>query len=117
MGVETKAPNPLALRLGARVQKLRKSQGMKQETLAHEAGYGSRSAIASIENGMVLPSVDKVLDIARVLGVHPGELLDDEGFNVSAVQRLLLWAQTRCPSFAMTLRALADELDQLATTR
>ena len=74
----TKASSPLATRVGEKIRMFRKARGWKQEALALEVGYGSRSAIASIENGFVLPSLDKALEIARVLGVHLSDLIDEQ---------------------------------------
>jgi transcriptional regulator with XRE-family HTH domain len=73
-----KEPNPLALRVGEKIQALRKARGWKQEALALEAGYGSRSAIAAIENGLILPSLDKALVLAKILGVPIAELVEDQ---------------------------------------
>lgn len=60
---------------------------MKQEVLAAAVGYGSRSGIASIEAGDVLPSVDKALEIARVLGVGIEEILGDRAQERGATER------------------------------
>lgn len=97
----TKGLNPLAVRVGEKIRGLRKAKGLKQDTLAYEAGYGSRSAIASIETGFVLPSLDKAVDIARVLGVDAGDLLKDAEGEASREQsmesmlRLMLSQHTR----------------------
>jgi len=118
MIAETKKPplNPVAVQVGERMRALRLARGMKQETLAQEAGYSSRSSIAQFENGIAVPSVDKALDIARVLGVPIGELLGDPphgGMEIPTqeAQRVAIWAETRCHALAMTLRAFANELD------
>ena len=73
----TKESNPLAARVGENIGQLQKARGWKQEALALEVGYGSRSAIASIENGFVLPSLDKALQIAQVLGVPLAALIEE----------------------------------------
>jgi transcriptional regulator with XRE-family HTH domain len=118
MTTAARVADPLALRLGRIIQRLREAQGMKQEVLAAEVGYTNRSTIAQIENGWTLPSVDKVLKIAHVLGVHPGVLLDEHGVEgclaENVMQRLLEGSQIR--RYITTLRNLADELEQFATT-
>src|SRR2546427_9224508 len=73
----TKTLNPLAVRVGGKIRELRTALGLKQEALAIVVGYGSRSAIASIENGFVLPSLDKAVDIAHALGVEVADLVED----------------------------------------
>ena len=77
MATKTPPANPLAVKVGERIRALRLARGMKQETLALEVGYSSRGTIAQFENGLALPSIEKALDIARVLRVHPGALFDD----------------------------------------
>ena len=88
----TKESNPLAARVGEKIRQLRKARGWKQEALALEVGYGSRSAIASIENGFVLPSLDKALDIARVLGVPLAELVDESSLEGRGIFPQILYA-------------------------
>jgi len=77
MSTVPKNSHELAAQIGATIRHLRKERGMKQEALALEAGYGSRSAIASIENGFILPSLDKTIDIARALGVSVASIVGE----------------------------------------
>jgi transcriptional regulator with XRE-family HTH domain len=102
----------LALSIGKRIHDLRKERGMKQATLAFEAGYTNRSTIAQIENGLTLPSVDKVIEIARALGVPPGILLDDWEKDVSTIsQAETRWTQAHKEQVARKLRRLANEIE------
>ena len=82
--------NPLAVQVGETIRKLRKARGMKQYTLASEVGYESRSTIAAIENGIILPSLDKARDIATALGVTADDLLHEATPDVSVETTLLL---------------------------
>jgi transcriptional regulator with XRE-family HTH domain len=110
--------NPLAVRVGEKIRTLRKAKGMKQYTLASEAGYESRSTIAAIENGIILPSLDKAIEIAHILGVEVATLVEED--PVEAVvkdllaMRLLSWSETRCQTMAETLRQCVTELESLA---
>ena len=63
---------------GKRVQLFRKLRGMSQPELAKEAGYTSRATICKIEKDQRDVPREKVLDLAKALGVHPQRLLEDE---------------------------------------
>jgi DNA-binding XRE family transcriptional regulator len=90
---------------------------MKQETLALAVGYGSRSAIASIETGSVLPSLDKAIEIARALGVEVAALVEEAPaeslLKDLLAMRLLTWSATSRQTMAETLRHCATELEDL----
>jgi len=101
----------LALRLGATVRVLRKRKGWKQEALAQAAGYGSRSAIASIEAGWVLPSLEKMLDLAAALSVRPSALLDDETAPLAPPLPPLSPAERR--AMLRCLRRLVADLEEV----
>ena len=60
--------------LGANIRAERARCDLSQEELATRAGVSS-VAIASYENGMCVPGVDKVFAIAAALGVTPNYLL------------------------------------------
>lgn len=116
MAVASKVLNPLAVRVGKKIRDLRKERGMKQETLALEAGYGSRSAIAAIETGLILPSLDKSLDIARALGVTVSDILEDSpglpsGFNDQVVLTLLGEAGRQATDVVSALRHLLHTME------
>ena len=121
MAVAAKAAavNPVAVQVGERLRALRHTRGMKQDTLAREAGYSSRAAIAQFENGFAVPSLDKALLLARALGVHIGELLGETRTDADVpdqeARRLATWAEARCHALAITLRAFANELEAFST--
>ncbi len=60
-----------------KIRLLRHMAGLTQRQLAERTGL-TQSAISRIERGSSI-SVRRMKDIARALGVHPAELLDDEG--------------------------------------
>jgi transcriptional regulator with XRE-family HTH domain len=64
-----KSDENLGKTFGLGVKRVRENQGMKQETLAMEVGYGDRSQIAKIETGKTVPSLDKALRLAETLQV------------------------------------------------
>lgn len=115
MATGERIQSPLALCVGKKIHDLRKERGMKQETLATAVGYTNRSTIAQIENGLTLPSVDKVVEIARALGVRPGDLLDEWGHDVGQVyHRWLVWSQERQKEIVKDLRAMASRIEQMS---
>lgn len=75
----TKRNNPqLALEIGKLIHKQRKAAGMTQAMLAEAVGLESET-ISRIENGIRLPSIEKLVEIADVFHVpvavffeHPG---------------------------------------------
>jgi transcriptional regulator with XRE-family HTH domain len=74
-------PTSLSLRLGAKISKLRRSKGLTQgrveELTGLPAGYLSR-----IENGVILPGLEVLAGISKVLEVSLPRLVsgivDDE---------------------------------------
>ncbi|MBI3290452.1 helix-turn-helix transcriptional regulator [Candidatus Microgenomates bacterium] len=61
-------------RLGAKIRKLRDARKISQEDLAHEAKI-ERSYMGAIERGERNPSFDKLISIAKALGIRSSELL------------------------------------------
>jgi len=101
---------PLAARVGARVQLLRKRQGLSQDQLAQKTGYG-RAAIASIETGRILPSLEKMLDLAAALSVRPSALLDDE--TAPVLPPLPAWSPAERRALLCRLRRLVTDLEEV----
>lgn len=65
----TKRKNPnLALDIGKIIRKHRKAAGMTQALLAEAVGLESET-VSRIENGVRLPSIEKLVDIANVFCV------------------------------------------------
>jgi len=65
----------ICLKFGKRVRKARKSIGLSQEELAHEAD-SNRTYISDVERGTRNPSIEVVERIAQALNVTMGSLLD-----------------------------------------
>ena len=63
------------LSLGKRIKKARESAGFTQEELAERIGT-SRAAIARYESGDIEPRLEKLIAIAKTLGVSTDYLLD-----------------------------------------
>lgn len=59
------------------IKKCRLKLNLTQQQLADLTGYGDRSSIAKIENGLVDLSQSKLELFAKVLHVSPGELMGD----------------------------------------
>lgn len=65
----------LAIAFGQVIQRLREEREWSQETLAEKAER-SRNLIARFEQGRSRPTVESLWDIARALGLRPGEIVD-----------------------------------------
>ena len=59
---------------GEKIQKLRKEAGLSQEELACQLGV-SRQAVSKWEVGDALPDTDKLVPLARALGITHGKIL------------------------------------------
>ena len=70
-------PNAVLKRVGARIQSLRRREGLSQEALADRAGI-DRSYMSGIERGVRNPSVLMVVKIAKALDVQSSALLGDD---------------------------------------
>lgn len=57
------------------IVEVRKEKGVSQERLALEANL-DRSYMSKLENAVYQPSLSKILDLADVLGVRAGEIVD-----------------------------------------
>ena len=66
---------------GKKVRELRKSNNLTMRELAEKSGTAS-SYISDLENGKIKkPSADKLLKIAKALGVAMGDLMGEETYN------------------------------------
>lgn len=63
--------------VGARIRRLREEKELTAEQLA-EVSQCPHELIEDLESGELAPSLAPLMKIARGLGVHLGELLDDE---------------------------------------
>jgi transcriptional regulator with XRE-family HTH domain len=62
--------------LAKNVRRLRLAKGLSQDALAADAGLFQK-LISGIENGRANPELDTLGKIAKALGVHPRELLEE----------------------------------------
>jgi len=100
--------------VGYRIKKARKDLKMSQKALAIDAGYASHTMISEIEKGLQLPSPEKLVAIARVLGVTSDWILGIEstpGARVAPDDVAHKEAILHCTS--AQLRAAAEVLDEL----
>lgn len=64
-------------KIGQRIRKYRKAQGLSQEQLAEQIGI-SVTHMSHIETGNTKLSLPVFVDIAEVLGIQTDDLLSDE---------------------------------------
>lgn len=64
-----------------RLQQLRKANGYSQDVLAEKLGI-SRQAVSKWERAESSPSVDNLIDLARLYGITVDEMLNTEGDKV-----------------------------------
>ena len=120
MGTVTSREALLAT-FGAHVRARRLSLAMKVETLAAAVGYENHTTIVKIEGGTTLPSFDKAVAIAEVLGVSLESLLADEpsaARDFAEVERLLNATPRGVHrAWIRFLRAFADDLERQESAR
>jgi transcriptional regulator with XRE-family HTH domain len=74
----------LAIAIGKVIRERRKAAAMTQAALAEAIGLESET-VSRLENGIRLPSIEKLVEIAEVFGVPVAEFFRDAG--VSARQQ------------------------------
>ncbi|MFT4230111.1 MAG: helix-turn-helix domain-containing protein [Microbacterium sp.] len=62
--------------IGARLRRMRKESGLSLRAVAEAVGISS-SALSQIENGVMQPSVNRLIEIVSVLGVPVAAIFDD----------------------------------------
>lgn len=72
-----KRSNPILRRVGARLQKARRTRGISQEQLALDANL-DRSFVSGLERGEFNVSLLALAKLARVLNVPLGTLVGDD---------------------------------------
>jgi len=72
--------------LGKKIRVLRDMKGWSQLKLAHEIGYSSSGAISLIESGERGMSQDKIVETARLLGIHPSILLSPNDMTKDTIE-------------------------------
>lgn len=73
------------MKIGDKIQALRKSKGLSQETLAEKLNI-SRQAISKWESGITVPSIENLIELGKIFNVSVGELLqvpEKEGENIT----------------------------------
>ena len=66
--------------LGDNIKKYRKENNISQEELAEKIGV-SRQSISLWENGRANPGLDTITELASILGVPVGALIDSENIS------------------------------------
>ena len=66
--------------LGDNIKKYRKENNISQEELAEKIGV-SRQSISLWENGKANPGLDTITELASILGVPVGALIDSENIE------------------------------------
>jgi quercetin dioxygenase-like cupin family protein len=71
---------------GCKMRQLRQAKKMSLEHLANETGYSQRY-LKEIEEGIAIPPVSAVIQIAKVLSIDSGSFLSSEGQEVFEKRR------------------------------
>jgi quercetin dioxygenase-like cupin family protein/DNA-binding transcriptional regulator YiaG len=71
---------------GCKMRQLRQAKKMSLEHLANETGYSQRY-LKEIEEGIAIPPVSAVIQIAKVLSIDSGSFLSSEGQEASEKRR------------------------------
>src|SRR5437588_10434688 len=74
-------PDPLARRVGLRIQQLRKEGGLTVERLAYESELGSKGYLSDIERGLARPTLPTLQVLADRLGVALLDLVTSPADN------------------------------------
>lgn len=75
---------PLTIGIGPFVRKMRESARMTQQDVATRSGL-SRSYLSRLETGGIIrPSADYLVRIARAIGIHPDMLFKAAGYTRAA---------------------------------
>ena len=101
-------PEPLAVKVGARIRELRTERGLSIAALATSAGL-SKGHLSSVERGLVLITVNTLEVTARALGVPTfvlGTFPDEDPFS-AVVEHLRSIAGGDTHEAARKLRRLA----------
>lgn len=112
--MSTSEPRAFEKAVGLRIQARREELGMSKKALAMEAGYASHSMISEIEQGLQMPSYEKLMAIARTLRVSVDWILGVEGAQEPGIPpEKLAKTEAVIHSTSAQLRAAADRLDSL----
>jgi transcriptional regulator with XRE-family HTH domain len=78
----------LLKRFGAGLQKARRSRQLTQEDFSV---VSSRTYLSSLERGIKAPTITKIDEIAKVIGVHPLSLIAYAYLPSSSAERKQFW--------------------------
>jgi len=59
---------------GDKLRQLREACGLSQQELARRLGYASNSYVGDVENGLFVPSEERLAALSRALGTQAGVL-------------------------------------------
>ncbi len=104
----------LAGRVGQAIAKQRSRSGLTQEEVAEQLGVGNE-AVSRIERGIVMPNIERLLELASIFNCAAADLLtevsprtDDQATRIS---RLLMSLDQEDRQFIVALvESLADRL-------
>ena len=85
--------------LGTALKSARKSRGLTQEDFG---GISSRTYLSTLERGLKSPTLDKIQEISKVLGLHPLTLLS------------MAYIQRDSRSASELLEVVRDEIEKLS---
>ncbi|GAA4718167.1 cupin domain-containing protein [Isoptericola chiayiensis] len=74
----------LPAQIGTRLRRLRTSRGRSLASVARELGISS-SALSQLENGVMKPSVQRLVELVGILGVPVSAIFDDVGVSAPRV--------------------------------
>lgn len=105
--------------IGANIRKLRKDKGLLQPQLSELLGLSSSGHLSLIERGeRGLPS-DKLIQVAKIFGVHPSVLFSEKpssmeyAYLMGLLSKILL-SENKPQSFEalkILIKSIADECD------
>jgi transcriptional regulator with XRE-family HTH domain len=112
MGRSKKTDSTLAVSLGAAIRRFRMAQGWTQDSLAERLGVEGNT-ISRIETGAHLPSLQRLNDLAAILGVSLGELLGSASSQPGdqARQLALLLERLSPPQRELILRVALEQAE------
>ena len=90
------------LELYKNIKKLREENDLSQEELAKRVGYSDKSMISRIESGKVDLTQSKILLLAEIFNVTPGELMGDTKRTMEErlqAQNKLIRAYEKAPDY------------------
>ena len=81
-------------RIGIKVRRIMEMRNMTQNDLAEAVGYASNAMVNHLVNGRRLPSMHKIEEIAHVLGIPVGYLMDEHDYSKKDLQIIIAMHDT-----------------------